>query len=193
MASRKTLPDFSIVYSTAAEHLVEVGASKFSVCEIAEALNVSTDMLSPVFDDLHSFAASFGRFIDAEVVKEIAAPEEGSEEPPRDRMFEVLMSRFDALEPYKQAAKELSRMAPRDPKLAGVIAMRLPQSMDLMLSLAGVKTGGLRAPLQRAGLVALWLHVARTWLKDESEDLSKTMAALDKALGDADSIARKFF
>lgn len=193
MAIRKSLPEFSAVYEAGAQHLTDVGASKFSVCEIAEALNVTTDMLTPVFDDLYSFAASFGRFIDAAVVKDISASDSESEEPARDRMFEVLMSRFDALEPFKDAAKELGKAARRDPKLAGVIAMRLPQSMALMLSMAKVRAKGLRAPLQVAGLVGLWLQVARTWLKDDSEDLSKTMAALDKALGDADSLARKIF
>lgn len=193
MSIRKTLPDFTDIFESAAAHLVDVGARKFSVCAIAETLNVSTQMLSPIFDDLYSFAASFGRYIDGLVVAENPVGETSSDEPAKDRLFEVLMSRFDALEPFKDAAGVLSKAALRDPKLGGVIAARLPQSMALMLSVSGTAVRGYKKPVQVAGLTALWLRTARIWLKDDSADMGKTMAVLDKALKDVDSIARRLF
>jgi hypothetical protein len=42
------------------------------------------------------------------------------------------------------------------------------------------------------GLGAVWLSALRAWEKNESEDLSATMAALDRALDQADRVARWF-
>lgn len=197
MNTRKTLPDFDTIFETAAKRLVDVGAENFSVCEVAETLNVSTQMLSPIFDDLYSFAASFGRYIDGAVVRELQAGSQpdGSlaDEPARDRLFEVLMNRFDALDAYKDCARVLGKAASKDPKLGAVIAARLPQSMALMLSLAGLSITGYKKHLQILGLTGVWLRTARKWLKDDSADLSKTMAGLDAALKDAEGIAKRLF
>lgn len=195
MTTRKTLPDFETIFEAATKHLVDVGPDKFSVCEIAETLNVSSELLTPVFNDLYSFATSFGRFIDGAVVQDVPTRSEDEaaldNEPARDRVFEVLMSRFDALEPYKEAVRVLAGV--KDPKFGAIITVQLPHSMALMLSLSGVAVTGFKKPLQVAGLIGIWLRTVRVWLKDDSEDMAKTMASLDKSLKDADSLARRLF
>lgn len=195
MTLRKTLPDFETIFEAAATHLVEVGPDKFSVCEIAESLNVSSELLTPVFNDLYSFATSFGRFIDGAVVQDVPTRSDDDaaldNEPAKDRVFEVLMSRFDALEPYKEAVRVLASV--KDPKFGAIITVQLPHSMGLMLSLSGVAVTGFKKPLQVAGLIGIWLRTVRVWLKDDSEDMAKTMASLDKSLKDADSLARRLF
>ena len=40
------------------------------------------------------------------------------------------------------------------------------------------------------GLIAVWLWTLRAWERDESADLSATMAALDTALGRAEQAMR---
>ena len=58
-----------------------------------------------------------------------------------------------------------------------------------MLNTVGQPTSGLRGALRIQGLVAVWAWTLRTFERDESEDLSATMAALDTALGRAHEIA----
>ena len=41
-----------------------------------------------------------------------------AEEPPRERLFDVLMRRLEALAPYKEAVRSLLRSARRNPRLA---------------------------------------------------------------------------
>lgn len=61
--------------------------------------------------------------------------------------------------------------------------------MRWMLDAVGVGTHGLRGELRVRGLVAVWLWTVRTWQRDDSADLSTTMAALDSALHRAESAA----
>ena len=58
-----------------------------------------------------------------------------------------------------------------------------------MLDAAGVVTSGLRGELRVRGLIAVWLWAVRAWERDESADMSGTMAALDFALRRAEQAA----
>ena len=58
-----------------------------------------------------------------------------------------------------------------------------------MLQAAGGSTAGIRGELRVRGLIAVWLWAMRAFERDESEDLSATMAALDTALGRAHQMA----
>jgi len=59
--------------------------------------------------------------------------------------------------------------------------------MGWMLEGAGIAAHGLHGRLRRKALLAVWLWTLRAWQRDESEDLSVAMAALDQALSRADA------
>ena len=61
--------------------------------------------------------------------------------------------------------------------------------MRWMLNAAGQPTHGLRGALRIKGLVAVWVWTLRAFERDESEDLSATMATLDTALARAHAMA----
>jgi hypothetical protein len=61
--------------------------------------------------------------------------------------------------------------------------------MRWLLDACGVSTAGIAGALRVRGLVAVWLWTVRAWQTDESMDLSTTMAALDRALGQAERAA----
>ena len=110
------------------------------------------------------------------------------EESPRDRLFDVLMRRFDGLEPMKPALRAIaeSRIDPL-PTLVALAA--LPQSMRWMMEAAGLSPTGPGGTLQLSGLCLLYAAVFRVWLRDEGADLDKTMRALDQALRRAEPFA----
>jgi hypothetical protein len=107
----------------------------------------------------------------------------------RDRLFALLMARFDAGEDHKAAAHILVEAAPRDPGLAAFMLATLPVSVARLAEAAGVATGGWLGPLRVHALAALVLHVSRTWLDDSDPDLAATMKALDTALERAERYA----
>jgi ubiquinone biosynthesis protein COQ9 len=64
--------------------------------------------------------------------------------------------------------------------------------MAAMLEAAGISAGGLAGIIRAKGLTAVYLTALGAWLKDDSEDKARTMAALDKALGRAEFFAGGF-
>ena len=76
-----------------------------------------------------------------------------------------------------------------DGPAALLLACASKRSMRWMLQGAGVAATGLRGEIQVRGLLAVWLYAVRAWERDESEDLSATMAAIDKALDRAEKAA----
>jgi hypothetical protein len=60
--------------------------------------------------------------------------------------------------------------------------------MAWMLEAAGLSAAGLRGIVRAKTLVGVWLYALRAWKDDESPDLSGTMAAMDKALDQAERV-----
>jgi hypothetical protein len=107
----------------------------------------------------------------------------------RERLFDVVMRRVDALQAQRAGVIALLRGLPADPGTGLLLTAATSRSMAWMLASAGVKTAGLRGALATQGMVAVWLYTLRAWEKDESADLSGTMAALDRALTSAERAA----
>ena len=113
------------------------------------------------------------------------------DEPVRDRLFDLLMRRFDALKPHRKGVAAIARALARDPLTAGCLAAGpVRRSLEWTLSAARAGGSGPFAPLLVKGLGVVYLAGFRAFLKDESEDLSATMAALDKALNRAGAAVR---
>jgi AcrR family transcriptional regulator len=108
----------------------------------------------------------------------------------RDRLFDVLMRRLDAMQPHRAGILRFLHDMRRDPGLAALLAPHLAVSMRWMLDAAEVEAdAGLRRVLA-LGLVGVWIGTVRAWAEDESEDLGHSMAALDRLLDRAGQVAR---
>jgi hypothetical protein len=107
----------------------------------------------------------------------------------RDRLFDMIMRRIDVFQANRAGVLALLRMVPAMPPLALLLAAATERSMRWLLDAAGVRTSGLAGALRVRGLVVVWLWTLRAWQSDESLDLSSTMAALDRALGQAERAA----
>jgi AcrR family transcriptional regulator len=111
----------------------------------------------------------------------LAGPPADKKEKPKDRLFDLLMRRFDALKPHRKAVRSMAWDSFGDP--AALLALRrLLISMGWMLEAAGVPTAGLPGLVKRRILALAYLSVLVVFLRDDSKDLGKTMAALDRRL-----------
>lgn len=108
----------------------------------------------------------------------------------RDRVFDVLMRRIDALQSYRAGILRLTRELPADPAAGLQVLAGLPRSMRWMLEAAELATGGPRDLLRAPAIGAVWLATARAWTRDDTVDLGATMAALDRALDRAEQVGR---
>ncbi len=107
----------------------------------------------------------------------------------RDRLFEILMRRFDALNDMRDGARALITGVARDPAAALALLCRLNRSCAGMLEAAGISTGGLIGLARIKGLKVVAACALHAWMSDDSADLAKTMAALDRALTRAEKLA----
>nr|WP_314074177.1 TetR family transcriptional regulator [uncultured Roseococcus sp.] len=169
--------------------LAERGWHGVTMRAIAAEADLPLAELRRSFEGPWALLEAHGRAVDATVL-------EGTVDDPaasaRDRLFDVVMRRLDALQPDRAGVIRLMRDLPTAPLLAIWLSTRMLPSMAWMLEAAGLDATGPSGLLRAKGLGAIWLAALRAWEKDESADLSSTMAALDRALDRADRIARTF-
>jgi hypothetical protein len=93
-----------------------------------------------------------------------------------------MMRRFDALQPYKPALDVLRRELRGDLVTALCTGASLLRSMRWMLEAAEIPTSGVRGAVAVKLAAAAYLSAMRVWQRDDSQDLARTMAALDARL-----------
>jgi len=103
-------------------------------------------------------------------------------EPAKDRLFDVLMRRLDALAPYKLGLEAIYDWARRDPLAATALNRVVVNSMRFMLEAAGIESEGAVGALKLQGLAFAWARILRVWFGDSDSGLAATMAALDREL-----------
>lgn len=164
-----------------------MGWDMITLTDIADKAHVSLAELSDHFDDKSDVLVAYGRRIDRKVLEAVGTA--SPDETPRDRLFEILMERFDLLDDDKEALVSILASFKLDPKQAVISLPHLGRSMAWMLEAAGVEISGIKGAIRVAGLVGVYLNAVRIWVSDDSEDMSKTMAALDKSLNRVEQIA----
>lgn len=150
-----------------------------SLAKVAEASDVKLSELRGAFDGKVSMVEHFMREIDASVLDEIDA--DVAEELPRERLMDILLSRFDALMPHKEAVRSIAKAAKSDLSIAAQLNHVALVSMTWMFNAANIETGGLKGAVKVQGVAIVYAKVLRVWLNDD-ESMAKTMAALDKEL-----------
>lgn len=110
----------------------------------------------------------------------------------KDQLFDILMERFDLLNENRQAVVSILNGVTLDPHQMVIAMPWVCQSMQSVLDMAGIPSNGWQGALRNVGLTSVYIKTLRTWVADESQDLSITMAALDKNLGYAER-ASQFF
>ncbi len=150
--------------------------------EIAKATGVSLSQLLEAYCDKSEILTQFGKKLDAQLAQNTVS----SDEPLKDRLFDVVMQRFDALAPYRAGLLRLIEDMQSHPISALVLCLEtvcgFTRSMSLMFEMAGISTTSPRAVIGVAGLKIVYLSTLRTWKHDDSADLSATMATLDRGL-----------
>lgn len=175
----KTAPRDRIVAATMAL-AAERDWPTIELADIAHRADVSLGELRDAFPSKDAILGGFVRLIDRKVLD--GTTDELAAEPAKDRLFDVLMRRLDALAPYREALKRLRRTMPRDPLALFALNGAALNSHRYMLAAANIPTSDALGPLRAQGLVIAFNSVVSQWLDDEDPEMAKTMAALDRAL-----------
>lgn len=160
-------------FSLAAER----GWRRVSVVQAARDADLKLDRARRRFPTGCSVLLRFGSLADQAALS--LATNQGLH---RDRLFDIVMRRIDFLQRHRAGVLALLRHLPTDPPTALALTVATQCSMAWLLEGAGISAHGPRGLLRVKGLLAVWLWTVRAWRRDDSEDLSATMAALDQAL-----------
>ena len=191
MVKKSELP--AHVVATAMTLAATHGWRELSLGEIAEEAGLTLAQMYERFPSKASILLALAKEADANMLAVAAGDPDKAEEPPRDRLFDVLMARFDVLAPHKDGIAAVLRDGAGNPFCGPIIAAcwgrRLTRSMRWALEAAGIGSGGMRGTLRAKALLAVYASVIPVWLRDDSADMARTMAALDRRLAQADRLA----
>ncbi len=168
----------------------DIGWGNIRFQDIADEADISLADVSRHFDDKICILCAFGKYIDQRTLDEVGIITK--DVPARERLFDILMTRFDVLNEHKDGVVSVLHSFKSDPKQALISLPYLGRSMTWMLEAAGLDTNGMRGALRVIGLKVIYLKALRDWMNDETDDMPKTMASLDKSLGKAEGLVEKF-
>ncbi|MFT6510427.1 MAG: AcrR family transcriptional regulator [Parvibaculaceae bacterium] len=187
MAARKARKEK--ILDVAVGLIAEKGWLDLSLSELAQVSEVSLDQLHDAFRRKNDILWGLQKRLDAATLKEIEL-EDLEGEPARDRLFDVLMTRFEVMEPYKYTLEVISEDLLQDPRALVGWAHNEMQSLRWLLDAAGLGTRGFSGLARLHGLAAIWAECFRTWLK-EGPDMPQTMALLDQRLAKGEKWMRR--
>jgi len=160
--------------------LAEKPFEEIGFAVIASRAGVSLAELRGEFSSTLAILAAHTKAIDQAVLA--GGDADMAEEPPRERLFDVLMRRLEVLEPHKAAVRSLLRSAMRNPGLAVALNGLAVRSLQWMLTAADISASGPKGMVRAQGLALMFGSVLRTWVHDDDPGHARTMAALDRVL-----------
>jgi hypothetical protein len=131
--------------------------------------------------------------LDAHFDKAMSAEGVPDETSARERLFDVIMLRFEAMEAYRAGLTEIMKF--RETSLTHVV--RLPGHRHASAAWALASAGldhddGAPASFKRIAIAFVIAQTERAWRKETSGDFALTMAALDKGLRRAEERLGQF-
>ncbi len=161
------------------------GWRELSLGEIAGESGIPLAELRKEFQSKGQILAAFSRAVDQAVLEKFAAP---GPDVARDRLFDVLITRFEVMQPYKAAIRRIrDDLCTSFGEALGQLGPAL-KSQYWMLAAAGISGEGGKGMLRVQGLMAIYARVFPVWLEDDDPGLARTMAALDRRLRRGESM-----
>ena len=164
--------------------LAEQPFEDIGLAEVAGRAGLKLSQLRAEFGSVMAIFAAHVKDIDRAVLAEGDA--EVAEEPARERLFDVLMRRLEAMEPYKDAVRSVMKSARRHPGLAFALNAMAVRSQRWMLEAAGISANGPRGAMRAQGAALMFARVLDTWVDDDEPSHDRTMAVLDRGLASAE-------
>lgn len=151
-----------------------------SMTDVATRAGITLSEFRDLFPSKGAILAAFSRMIDKTVLD--GTTDDLYAEPAKERLFDVLMRRLDAMAPYREALQGVMEWARRDPLSAAALNGVALNSMRFMLEAADIPTEGPVGAVKLQGLVLAWSRILDVWFHDDDPAYARTMAALDREL-----------
>jgi AcrR family transcriptional regulator len=164
--------------------LAEQSFEQIGLAEVASRAGIKLSQLRAEFGSTLAILGAHIKDIDRAVLA--GGDADMDDESPREKLFDVLMRRLEALAPYKAAVRSLMHSARRNPGLALALNAMTARSQRWMLEAAGIGASGPRGALRAQGAALMFARVLGVWFDDDEPGLDRTMAALGRGLASAE-------
>lgn len=151
-----------------------------SLSDIAQEAGMDLGTMRAAFPSKGAILGAYSRRIDLAVLKDDGA--DMADETARERLFDVLMRRIDAMAPHKAALKRIAKAVRRDPLTMAALNSAALNSQRYMLAAAGISAEDALGPIKAQGAVLAFAATLETWFEDEDPGMARTLARLDKEL-----------
>lgn len=110
------------------------------------------------------------------------------EDTPRERLFDVIMNKFEHMEPHRSGLLSIMQARDRSPRRIGALLKARKASAEWALCCAGLDSYGSGTERTATILGVAWVigKTERAWRQDDSADFARTMATLDTELTNAE-------
>lgn len=179
----------SALIAAAMERADRLGWRRVTVVDAARDAALPLHEVRQRFPFRATLLLRLGILADQAALVDEATPDGDQQGSVRERLFDMLMRRIDVLQQYRAGVRAVLRALPLDPPLALLLSAATTDSIRWIAAAAGIDTTGLAGALRVKGVAAVWLQTVREWDRDDSPDLSGTMAGLDRALDRAERFA----
>ena len=163
--------------------------SDFGIADIASRAKVSLAEFRDAFPSKGAVLAGLSKKIDRIVLE--GTTDDLAMEGAKERLFDVLMRRLDAMTPYKLGLEGVSEWVKTDAATALALNGVALNAMRFMCAAAGIDAEGRLGALKLQGLVLAWARIVAVWFEDADAGLARTMAALDRELERGDMLVRR--
>ena len=181
----KPLKKEYIILDKIFSNIARDGWTKFSLLQFSKTQKISIQDLKTFFRNKDHILERFSKMIDYKVESNIDV-EEMKSTSNKDNLFELIMLRLEAMQTYKVALRNILSSAKEQPIILKKLSKNIINSLDFYLELSSYYDDTPVDFLKKNAIFLIYSLTFRVWLNDESDDLSKTMAELDKFLSMAD-------
>jgi AcrR family transcriptional regulator len=164
----------------------DVNWADITMADIAQEAKIESSILTALFEDKSTILSAYARQIDLRLEDEFKG--QGGDESTRDRLFDIVMERFDILNENRLSIISILNAITLQPYEALSSLPFLCRSSETMLGLAGYKTNGWKGCALITAFAIGYIKILRDWVNDDTPDMAATMASVDKALNYFDKL-----
>lgn len=175
------------LFNAAMKLAAEQGWNQMTLVKAAQQADIPVQIARQRFPCKASLLVYLNRLAD-----ESALTQTYQDQSVADYLFDLLMSRFDILQEYREGVISAIHTLPFNPPLALMMGIATKNSMRWIAESAQINTYGIKGIACIKGLTAIWALNMRVWIKDDTQDLSHTMASLDQTIKKAGKFSSYF-
>jgi ubiquinone biosynthesis protein COQ9 len=155
---------------------------EITMADIARQSGLSISALMRNVESRAAILRDFSRDIDAAMLLVFEKyPPEGEA---HDRLFDVIIKRLEIMQPYRSVIGSVMKRRVGDPGEAAVMLQSFAVTIGWIATAAKVEEEPAWRSLGKIGLGRAYIKAISAWVRDDDPGLSRTMAALDRALRD---------